>query len=117
LQVIDNFSCTTEDLNHVKKFEISEEEYAKKTGETYISNQMMDKIYFIYIWIDTVKAFLERNKLGKYNEEDMKKRAEEKKLEEEAEEHLASLCKVGDRCEVSIPNQPKRRATILYVGQ
>lgn len=47
----------------------------------------------------------------------MKKRAEEKKLEEEAEEHLASLCKVGDRCEVSVPNQPKRRATILYVGQ
>lgn len=47
----------------------------------------------------------------------MKKRAEEKKLEEEAEERLASLCKVGDRCEVSVPNQPKRRATILYVGQ
>jgi len=82
-----------------------------------ISNQMMNKMYFIYIWIDTVKAFLERNKLGKYNEEDMKKRAEEKKLEEEAEEHLAGLCKVGDRCEVSVPNQPKRRATILYVGQ
>jgi len=82
-----------------------------------ISNQMMNKMYFIYIWIDTVKAFLEKNKLGKYNEEDMKKRAEEKKLEEEAEEHLASLCKVGDRCEVSVPNQPKRRATILYVGQ
>ncbi|KAG5344295.1 TBCB protein, partial [Acromyrmex heyeri] len=97
IHVIDNFSCTTEDLNHVKKFEISEEEYAKKT--------------------DTVKAFLEKNKLGKYNEEDMKRRAEEKKLEEEAEENLASLCKVGDRCEVSVPNQPKRRATILYVGK
>ena len=47
----------------------------------------------------------------------MKRRAEEKKLEEEAEESLANLCKVGDRCEVSVPNQPKRRATILYVGQ
>jgi hypothetical protein len=35
LQVIDNFSCTTEDLSHVKKFEISEEEYAKKTGKTF----------------------------------------------------------------------------------
>lgn len=33
-QVIDNFSCTTEDLNRVEKFEISEEEYAKKTGKT-----------------------------------------------------------------------------------
>ncbi|XP_011163720.1 tubulin-folding cofactor B [Solenopsis invicta] len=97
IHVIDNFSCTTEDLNHVKKFEISEEEYAKKT--------------------DTVKAFLERNKLGKYNEEDMKRQAEEKKLEEETEERLASLSKVGDRCEISVPNQPKRRATILYVGK
>ncbi|EFN89861.1 tubulin-folding cofactor B [Harpegnathos saltator] len=97
IHVIDNFSSTAEDLDRVKKFEISEEEYAKKT--------------------DTVKAFLEKNKLGKYNEEDMKRKAEEKKHEEEAEEHLASLCKVGDRCEVSVPNQPKRRATILYVGK
>lgn len=47
----------------------------------------------------------------------MKKKAEDKKREEEAEEHLASLCKVGDRCEISVPSQPKRRATILYVGQ
>ncbi|KAL6264524.1 hypothetical protein P5V15_004631 [Pogonomyrmex californicus] len=97
IHVIDNFSCTTEDLSHVKKFEISEEEYAKKT--------------------DTVKAFLEKNKLGKYNEEDMKRKAEEKKLEEEAEERQAGLCKVGDRCEISVPNQPRRRATILYVGK
>lgn len=35
LQVIDNFSCTAEDLSHVKKFEISEEEYAKKTGKIF----------------------------------------------------------------------------------
>lgn len=46
----------------------------------------------------------------------MKKKIEEKKLEEEAEERLASLCKVGDRCEVSVPNQPRRKATILYIG-
>ncbi|XP_050453677.1 tubulin-folding cofactor B-like [Cataglyphis hispanica] len=96
IHVIDNFSCTTEDLNRVEKFEISEEEYAKKT--------------------DTVKAFLEKNKLGKYNEEEMKKKME-KKREEEAEERLASLCKVGDRCEVSVPNLPRRRAIILYVGK
>ncbi|XP_020284066.1 tubulin-folding cofactor B [Pseudomyrmex gracilis] len=96
IHVIDNFSCTAEDIN-VKKFEISEEEYAKKT--------------------DTVKAFLEKNKLGKYNEEEMRRRAEEKKREEETEEEMARLCKVGDRCEVSVPNQPKRRATILYIGK
>lgn len=78
---------------------------------------MISKIYLYFDHIiDTVKAFLEKNKLGKYNEEEMKKKIEEKKREEEVEERLASLCKVGDRCEVSVPNQPKRRATILYVG-
>lgn len=77
-------------------------------------------IFYLYLGIntviDTVKAFLEKNKLGKYNEEEMKKKIEERKQEEEAEEHLASLCKVGDRCEISVPNQPRRRATVLYVG-
>ncbi|XP_043603421.1 tubulin-folding cofactor B [Bombus pyrosoma] len=96
IHVIDNFSRTEENLN-VEKFEISEEEYAKRS--------------------DTVKAFLEKNKLGKYNEEEMKRRAEEKKQEEEAEIAAAQLCKVGDRCEVCVPNQPKRRATIMYVGK
>lgn len=46
----------------------------------------------------------------------MKKKMEEKKREEEEEERLASLCKIGDRCEVSVPNQPRRRSTILYIG-
>lgn len=73
--------------------------------------------YPLYILADTVKAFLEKNQLGKYNEEDMRRKAEEKKLEEEEEERLAGLCKVGNRCEVSVPNQPRRRATVLYVGQ
>lgn len=76
-------------------------------------------IFYLYLGLcktDTVKAFLEKNKLGKYNEEEMKKKIEEKKREEKAEERLASLCKVGDRCEVSVPNLPRRRATILYVG-
>lgn len=101
----------------MKKFEISEEEYAKKTGKI-LFIKVINNFLFMYFWdiTDTVKAFLEKNKLGKYNEEEMKKKMEEKKREEEAEEHSASLCKVGDRCEVSVPNQSKRRATILYIG-
>ncbi|CAK9822082.1 Tubulin-folding cofactor B [Anthophora retusa] len=97
IHVIDNFFRNEENLSNVEKFEISEEEYAKRG--------------------DTVKAFLEKNKLGKYNEEEMKKKAEEKKQEEEAEAAAAQLCKIGDRCEVCVPNQPKRRATIMYVGK
>lgn len=60
---------------------------------------------------------MEKNKLGKYNEEKMKKKVEEKSQEEEAEAAAAQLCQVGDRCEVCVPNQPKRRAIIMYVGE
>ncbi|XP_012277007.1 tubulin-folding cofactor B [Orussus abietinus] len=97
IHVIDNFSRTEEDLSKVEKFEISEEDYSKRS--------------------DTVKAFLAKNKLGKYNEEELKRKAEEKMREEEAEEALANKLKVGDRCEVHVPGQPKRRATIMYVGK
>ncbi|XP_017885672.1 tubulin-folding cofactor B [Ceratina calcarata] len=96
IHVIDSF-YTNENLGNVEKFEITEEEYAKRT--------------------DTVKAFLAKNKLGKYNEEEAKRRQEEKRQEETAEEEAANRCKIGDRCEVFVPNQPKRRATVMYVGK
>lgn len=47
----------------------------------------------------------------------MKRKAEEKRQEEQAEAAAAELCKVGNRCEVCVPNQPKRRATVMYVGK
>ncbi|XP_015597989.1 tubulin-folding cofactor B [Cephus cinctus] len=97
VHVVDSFLKSQDDVADVEKFEISEEEYAKRS--------------------DTVKAFLEKNRLGKYNEEEMKRRAEEKKRLEEAEEAAARKCKIGDRCEVQVPNQPKRRATVMYVGK
>ncbi|XP_076296586.1 tubulin-binding cofactor B [Lasioglossum baleicum] len=97
IHVIDKFTREESNLDSIDKFEISEEEYAKRT--------------------DTVKAFLEKNKLGKYNKEKAEKKAEEKRQEEEAEEAQANSCHVGERCEVSVPNQPKRRATIMYVGK
>ncbi|XP_066593807.1 tubulin-folding cofactor B-like [Prorops nasuta] len=97
IHVIDEFKQVEEDLSKVDKFVISDEEYAKRP--------------------DTVKAFLERNKVGKYNEEEVKRRAEEKKKEEELEEMLAKKCNIGDRCEISVPNQPKRRATVMYAGK
>lgn len=66
---------------------------------------------------DTVKTFLLQNKLGKYNKEEMKRQQEEKAQEDAMEESLARACKVGDRCEIRIPNQPKRRGTIMYIGK
>ncbi|XP_043280351.1 tubulin-folding cofactor B-like [Venturia canescens] len=96
IHVVDT-SIPVDNLASVEKFQISEEEYSKRS--------------------DTVKAFLEKNKLGKYNEEDMKRKMEEKLRDAQIEEELAQNMKAGDRCEVRVPMQPKRKATIMYVGK
>jgi len=85
------------DTSKVEKFEISEEDYKKRT--------------------DSVRAFKERNKLGQFNEEEMKQKAEEARLKEEAEEAKAKTLNVNDRCEARVPGQPKRRGVIRYVGK
>jgi tubulin-folding cofactor B len=64
-----------------------------------------------------VKAFLERHKLGKYSDEEMTQREGKKRKEEEANETAAKAAKVGDRCEVRVPGQPARRATVMYIGK
>lgn len=101
IHVVDSFvlrnSLNAADGADGEKFELSKEEYAKKSG--------------------TVRAFLERNKLGKYNEEEQRKLAKAKQAEKEAEEAAAKAIKVGDRCEVKVPTAPTRRATVMYVGE
>lgn len=81
----------------VEKFELSQEEYAKRP--------------------DTVKAFLREHKLGKYNEEEAKKKEEDRLRELEKEENLIGAMQINDRCEVTVPGNPKRRATIMYLGK
>lgn len=49
---------------------------------------------------DSVKAFLQKNKLGKYNEEEQARIQAEKEAAEKAEQDKASTFNVGDRCEV-----------------
>ncbi|KAK0179928.1 hypothetical protein PV327_005625 [Microctonus hyperodae] len=96
IHVKDNFISPFNDLSSVEKLEMSAEDYSKRT--------------------DTVKAFLTKNKLGKYNEEQMKQKEEEQRREQEAEEALIKTLAVGDRCEIEVPTQPKRRGTIMYLG-
>merc|ERR1711936_1272250 len=82
----------------VDKFELSKEEYEKKE--------------------DTVAAFLKKNKLGKYNEEEMAQLAKQKE-EREAEEKKTSIeggMVEGARCEVSVAGQLKKRGTIRFSG-
>ncbi|XP_027223599.1 tubulin-folding cofactor B isoform X1 [Penaeus vannamei] len=86
-----------EDLSKVEKFELSEEEYAKRN--------------------DSVKAFLQKNKLGKYNEEEQARIQAEKEAAEKAEEDKASTFNVGDRCEVKVQGEPTRRGEVMYIGE
>jgi len=94
-----------DDLSKVEKFELSQEQYAKRS--------------------DTVKAYLQRNKLGKYNEEEMEKLRIEKEKEDKEEADKVATMKVGDRCEVRTPSGccttpatlSTRRGTVKYLGK
>ena len=81
----------------MEKFELSKEEYSKRTN--------------------TVQSFLKANKLGKYNEEEMRKLEEEKEQQEAEEAAEAAKVKVGDRCEARVPGNMARRGTVKFVGK
>lgn len=90
-----------EDLD--KRFQLSEEQYASRKG--------------------TLKEFLKRNKLGKYNPEIMSKKEEELKREEEErmrveekENEIINSIEIGERCEVRIPNQVPKRGVVMFKG-
>nr|CAG4644310.1 EOG090X0DT2 [Lepidurus arcticus] len=86
-----------EDVSKVEKFQLDYDEYAKRS--------------------DTVRAYLERNKQGRFNEEEMKKKEEEQKKKEAQEEAQAGAITIGSRCEIRAPGQPARRGEIKYVGK
>uniref|UniRef100_A0A1B6DM77 CAP-Gly domain-containing protein n=1 Tax=Clastoptera arizonana TaxID=38151 RepID=A0A1B6DM77_9HEMI len=98
LNVEDQFILKKEMLNNIKveKLELSTEEYAKRT--------------------DTLRAYLEKNKIGKYNKEEMKKKEEDQRKEEEQEEYLAKSIKVDDRCKIKVLGQPERLGSVKFVG-
>ena len=81
----------------VKKFEMTPDDYSKRDN--------------------TVQSYLKRNKMGKYNEEEMKALAEAKEKEERAEEEAAAKMKEGDRCLVTVPGNMSRRGTVRFVGK
>ena len=81
----------------VKKFELTPDDYSKRDN--------------------TVQSYLKRNKMGKYNEEEMKALAEAKEKEERAEEEAAAKMKEGDRCLVTVPGNMSRRGTVRFVGK
>lgn len=65
---------------------------------------------------DSLRSYLKRNKLGKYNEEEMKEI--ERKREEAAkrDQERAQKILIGSRCKVTTTNQPSRLGTVMYNG-
>jgi tubulin-folding cofactor B len=71
----------------------------------------------IFLFVsDSVLAYLKKNKLGKFNEEEMEKREALIKKEEELEEVKLNSIQIGNRCEVKVPSQPVRRAVVMFKG-
>lgn len=93
VHVIDQFPCLQE---NVPKFELSLEEYDKKE--------------------DSLRSFLKKNKLGKYNAEEMAKQEEERKRQEEEDRQKVDGTAIGARCRVTAKNNPVRLGTVLYKG-
>lgn len=85
-----------EDLSKVEKFEISNEEYDNKT--------------------DSVRNFLRKNKFGQFSDQakDANERARQKEIEEE---NKSKLMKIGDRCEVTVSQQPAKLGSVQFIGQ
>ncbi|KAM4642614.1 tubulin-folding cofactor B [Discoglossus pictus] len=86
-----------EDLSRVEKYEIPQENYEKRT--------------------DSVRSFLKKNKLGKFNEEEALEKAAEQKRKLEEERVASEAITVGARCEVRSTGQPTKRGMVMYVGQ
>lgn len=93
IHVVDNFVIRNElDFGNVEKLELSDEIYGQKSN--------------------TVRAYLMRNKLGKYNEENQKKKEQQVQEDKEAAEKLT----VGSRCKVAIQGASSRLGTVMYTG-
>lgn len=92
IHVIDNFQFINE---NIEKFELSDQQYNKKEN--------------------TVRDFLRKNRLGKYNEEERKKMEERALLDAAENERLTKLATIGSRCLVTAKG-PRRIGTIMYNG-
>lgn len=93
--VVDDFIYALSD-EPVEKFSLSEDQYEEKDN--------------------TVRSFLKRNRMGKYNEEEQKQEDEKRAQKAELEKQKADMCVVGSRCQVTVKGCPTRRGTVMYNG-
>ncbi|KAG7483932.1 hypothetical protein MATL_G00043590 [Megalops atlanticus] len=99
IHVIDRSGAQTgafTNLSEVEKYEISEGAYEKRT--------------------DSVRAFMKKQKVGRFNEKEMAQREAEQAQREAEENAAAAAIAVGSRCKVHVPGQPTKLGTVMYVG-
>ncbi|CAO3686274.1 unnamed protein product [Umbelopsis vinacea] len=82
------------DTSLVEKFELTEDEYAKRT--------------------DTVLAFKQRNKLGRFSDE----ASEASDASERVQEQASKVISIGDRCEIQLTEDAamRKRGCVRFIG-
>lgn len=92
IHVIDSFQLFG---GEVEKFELSDNQYDQKRN--------------------TVRDYLKSNKLGKYNEAEMKAIEERREQDELEQQQKADKIQIGDRCLVTAKG-PRRIGEVKYKG-
>ncbi|NXT96340.1 TBCB protein, partial [Anhinga rufa] len=85
-----------EDVSQVEKYEMTESDYDKRP--------------------ESLRSFLRQRRWGRYDTEGTCQRAAEQQQRRAQEAALAAALPLGARCQVRVPGQPCKRATIMYVG-
>ncbi|XP_027855015.1 tubulin-folding cofactor B [Xiphophorus couchianus] len=99
IHVIDRSGGQTSELfddSKVEKFELSDEAYEQRK--------------------ESVRSFLKKQNLGRFNEEEAAKKKAELTIREEQQKAAAEAISVGSRCKVEVPGQPTKLGTVMYVG-
>lgn len=84
------------DVSKVEKFELSDDAYDKRT--------------------DSARSFMKKQRVGRFNEEEMAKKKAEVESREEESKAAAEAISVGSRCQVQVPGQPTKLGTVMFVG-
>ena len=103
------FTGQLTDVAQVEKFELTESEYAKRQGSIYARHaELVTELQFA---IDTVLAYKQRNKVGRFAEKDVTQ-------VERSEQPDPVNIHVGSRCEVESSEAGfTKRGTVRFVGQ
>ncbi|NXI37152.1 TBCB protein, partial [Galbula dea] len=85
-----------EDVSQVEKYEMPDSDYEKRP--------------------ESLRSFLRQRGWGRFDAEGGRRREAEQQQRQAQEAALAASLPLGSRCQVRVPGQPCKLATIMYVG-